>query len=102
MQESKRGAGMTSGNRTVARTTFHWALVALLGLVTAASVCGRAVAQENPETAPAGQTPAKPPVPQNGSGTSSAQDKTAPKTHITPDQAKQLFALVAELMKFSS
>src|ERR1035438_656112 len=48
-----------------------------------------------------------------GSVVSSAQDQTAPQsipsqpsshqeTHITPDQARQLFALVDELIKFSS
>jgi hypothetical protein len=48
-----------------------------------------------------------------GSVVSSAQDQTAPQSipsqpsshqeaHITPDQAKQLFALVDELIKFSS
>jgi hypothetical protein len=31
-----------------------------------------------------------------------AQDKDKPETHITPEQAKQLFALVDELLKFSS
>ncbi len=93
---------MNSGIRRAATTTFHWALAALLGLGTALGVSSAASAQENPETAPAGQTPAKPPVPQNGPGAPSAQDKAKPETHITPDQAKQLFALVDELMKFSS
>src|SRR6185437_7749545 len=95
-----RGAGMNSGNRSAATTTFHWALAAPLGLGVAVSTPPIASSQENPETAPAGQTPAKPPVPQNGAP--SAQDKAKPETHITPDQAKQLFALIDQLMHFSS
>jgi len=93
---------MNSGNRTAATTTFHWALAALLGLSMPLAASSVTSAQENPETAPAGQTPAKPPTPQNGPGAPSDQDKTAPETHITPEQAKQLFALVDQLMQFSS
>ena len=93
---------MNSGIRRAATTTFHWALAALLGLGTALGVSSAASAQENPETAPAGQTPAKPPVPQNGPGAPSAQDKAKPETHITPEQAKELFGLVDQLIKFSS
>jgi hypothetical protein len=93
---------MNSGNRTAATFTFHWALAALLGLGAALATSPVAPAQENPETAPAGQTPAKPPAPQNAPGAPSAQDKSAPETHITPEQAKQLFALVDQLMQFSS
>ncbi|MDR3774619.1 MAG: hypothetical protein P4L26_14795 [Terracidiphilus sp.] len=37
-----------------------------------------------------------------GADSSKAQAGAKPETHITPDQAKQLFALVDELMKFSS
>jgi hypothetical protein len=49
--------------------------------------------------APAQQPPAKPtpPAAQSPSG-----DKPKPATHITPDQAKDLFSLVDELIKFSS
>jgi len=91
---------MNSGNRSAATTTIHWALAALLGLGVALGTPSIASTQENPETAPAGQTPAKPPVPQKGAP--SAQDKAKPETHITPDQAKQLFALIDQLMHFSS
>jgi hypothetical protein len=91
---------MNSGNRSAATTTFHWALAALLGLGVALGTPSIASSQENPETAPAGQTPAKPPEPQKGAP--SAQDKAKPETHITPDQAKQLFALIDQLMHFSS
>jgi hypothetical protein len=93
---------MNSGNRTAATFTFHWALAALLGLGAALATSPVTPAQENPETAPAGQTPAKPLAPQNAPGAPSAQDKSAPETHITPEQAKQLFALVDQLMQFSS
>jgi hypothetical protein len=96
------GVGMNSGNRTAATFTFHWALAALLGLGAALATSPVTPAQENPETAPAGQTPAKPLAPQNAPGAPSAQDKSAPETHITPEQAKQLFALVDQLMQFSS
>ncbi len=41
---------------------------------------------------PTAQTPAKP----------SSDNKPKPETHLTPDQAKQLFSLVDELLKFSS
>jgi hypothetical protein len=93
---------MSSGNRTAATITFHWALAALLGLGSALAASPIACAQENPQTAPAGQTPARPPGAQNGPGDSSAQQKATPETHITPEQAKELFALVDQLMKFSS
>ena len=91
---------MNSGNRSAATTTIHWALAALLGLGVALGTPSIASTQENPETAPAGQTPAKPPVAQKGAP--SARDKAKPETHITPDQAKQLFALIDQLMHFSS
>jgi hypothetical protein len=56
-------------------------------------------------TAAAAQTPAVPLQPAlNASQTSPAQTPSTskPATHITPEQAKQLFSLVDELIKFSS
>src|ERR1017187_6342244 len=50
-------------------------------------------------TAGACQQPAPPATPQAQAPTSSA---AKPETHITPGQAKQLFSLVDELIKFSS
>jgi hypothetical protein len=47
--------------------------------------------------------PASPPAPSaTGSQQSPAGKDTSGGTHITPEQAKQLFALVDDLMKFSS
>jgi hypothetical protein len=63
--------------------------------------------QETPQTAPAGQTPA-PPVKPGDKGQSPVKDQgkdqpaNKPETHITPAQAKELFALVDQLMKFST
>jgi hypothetical protein len=54
-------------------------------------------AQETPRTAPPGQTPAPP----SHSG-SARNAKPQQESHITPDQAKELFALVDQLMQFSS
>jgi hypothetical protein len=92
-----------------------WTLTAGLaaGLVWAAAIPGTLAAQENPQTAPAGQTPAQPAKPtlqkrpSQGSGVGgqgSGQDSAAKKEEkrITPDEAKELFALVDELMQFSS
>ncbi|UWZ84930.1 hypothetical protein [Occallatibacter riparius] len=76
---------------------------------------GAAAAQENPQTAPPGQTPAAPAKPglqkrpSQSSGQSAAQssgqdsaDTKKPEKRITPDEAKELFALVDQLMQFSS
>ena len=49
------------------------------------------------QTASPSQAPAKPPA-----ADSSAKDKSKAETHITPQQAQQLFALVDQLLKFSS
>ena len=79
-----------------AQTRSNRALATVLGLV----VCmgGATAAQQTPpkNPPPAGQMPQKPQVTGQGS------DKSKPETHITPEEAKQLFALVDQLMKFSS
>jgi hypothetical protein len=76
------------------------AVAAVLFLAASLAWCqqpGAAPAQQNP--AP----PAQPAAPQPPGGQIKAQEPT-PKseTHITPDEAKQLFGLVDELIKFSS
>jgi Spy/CpxP family protein refolding chaperone len=45
---------------------------------------------------------AQPPAPGQSAAPASGQSAPTDKTHITPEQAKQLFALVDELIKFSS
>jgi hypothetical protein len=77
----------------------HWWICTLaiaLGLATVAHANPQrtapalpAIAQQAP---PPSQTPANPP----------AKDKSQPETHITPQQAQQLFSLVDQLLKFSS
>jgi hypothetical protein len=46
--------------------------------------------------------PPQPPAASQSAGQAPAQPASPDKTHITPDQAKELFALVDELIKFSS
>jgi len=70
----------------------------ILGFILAAAVAaGPAVAQTKPPAPAPGQTPAQPEKP----GAQAGQPAKG-ETHITPDQAKQLFALVDQLMQFSS
>jgi hypothetical protein len=92
-----------------AKGTFHWVLAAGLSAMMMAAGVQALAAQQTPQTAPAGQTPAPPLKPGDGSGQSpdkgSANDSDQakkPEVHITPDQAKQLFAMVDQLMQFSS
>jgi hypothetical protein len=66
-----------------------WARTACLCLVATA-------------TAGAGQAPAAAPPQAKTPPDSQAQSGQKPETHITPEQAKQLFSLVDELIKFSS
>ncbi|HKF47362.1 MAG TPA: hypothetical protein VKB38_08380 [Terracidiphilus sp.] len=76
----------------------------VLGLAAIFSVAGALgaapalVAQQPPKAAPTGQTPAPPVKP----GGNTSQAKPGAETHITPEQAQQLFALVDQLMQFSS
>lgn len=60
-----------------------------------------ASAQQPPSTAPPAQTPA-PQVQPKSSPDQNTATKPGAETHITPEQAKQLFALVDQLMQFSS
>jgi hypothetical protein len=48
------------------------------------------------------QQPPTEPAPTPPATQSPSDDKPKPETHITPDQAKELFSLVDELLKFSS
>src|ERR1700684_4286696 len=68
----------------------RWASTAIFVLLAATAACAGQVS---------GQAPAQPPQTPPASQSSPA-DK--PEPHITPEQAKQLFALVDELIKFSS
>ncbi len=72
-----------------------WALGIALGLAPVASAVRHPLASRAPSSAPlatsaAAQAPSKP------------SSKDGGEAHITPDQAKQLFSLVDELLKFSS
>jgi hypothetical protein len=72
-----------------------WALGIALGLAPVASAVRHPLASRAPSSSPlatsaAAQAPSKP------------SSKDGGETHITPDQAKQLFSLVDELLKFSS
>jgi hypothetical protein len=83
-------------------------LVLAAGLALAITGFGvqAAAAQQTPQTAPAGQTPAPPVKPgDKGLVKRPAQDSAESvkeEKRITPEQAKELFALVDQLMQFSS
>jgi hypothetical protein len=69
-------------------------LVAALSLAAAMPSMAVATAQQTPADAPQAQSPAQSPT--------QSPDKEKPPTHITPEQAKELFALVDVILKFSS
>lgn len=69
-----------------------WAVAALLGTALAAAQ----QAPPAPEPPPPGQAPASP------QGNGQSKSGTAHSSQITPEQANQLFALVDQLLKFSS
>lgn len=85
MSEQHPGMGWAAGKLAVA---------ACFCLLAASTAGVWAQEQAQPETA----------APRTGQGAAAAGAQAAGKaeTHITPDQAKELFALVDELMKFSS
>src|SRR3954468_16762238 len=72
------------------------------------SLCAGLLASQSPGSQPPVGPQTPPPVGRpSGSGTqASEQSKPEPEskaeTHITPDEAKQLFGLVDQLIKFSS
>ncbi len=86
MSVERPGAGWAAGK---------WTLAAFLCFLMAAG--GARAGGAEP-----GQTPAQSSGATQTPPATLAQAAAKPETHITPDQAKQLFALVDELMKFSS
>ena len=69
-------------------------------------VCQQAVHSQAPQ-APADQQTPPPAGRPSGTGTQASEEAkqdsaTKPETHITPEEAKQLFGLVDQLIKFSS
>ncbi|MGA7343259.1 MAG: hypothetical protein WBE72_14625 [Terracidiphilus sp.] len=68
-----------------------WLPVAAICLAAATAAAEPQKTPASPQTPPAGSTQSKPPA-----------GASPDATHITPEQAKQLFALVDELMQFSS
>ena len=72
----------------------------------ALSGIGMAAAQQAPAAASPTQTPSpsqpKPALPDHAQPGTAQSAKPGAETHITPEQAKQLFALVDQLMQFSS
>jgi hypothetical protein len=75
---------------------------ALLSLLTASVATA---VQQPASPAKQAQPPASAPstpAPSQAPGTNPSADNEKAPTHITPEQAKQLFALVDELLKFSS
>jgi Spy/CpxP family protein refolding chaperone len=85
-----------------AAATTRRALVPTLVVGVALVLTGTtAAAQQTPSTAPPAQTPAPQVQPQGKPGQDGIA-KPGVETHITPEQAKQLFALVDQLMQFSS
>jgi hypothetical protein len=86
----------------IAARTRLWAIPALLLFLAAA-----ATAVQSQQSAPAPQQPSTAPPsasanPSPAAGDQAAKSSGKAATRITPEQAKQLFALVDELIKFSS
>jgi hypothetical protein len=71
----------------------NWMMAALATVILSA---GSAAQTPQPQTTPPPQSAPQAPAKHPGDGASK------PETHITPDQAKELFGLVDELLKFSS
>ena len=86
---------MTSRPILARKPKFMWGLALLFCLAAGA----QAAQQTN-----SGQSPASPSTSASGQATSSpeATDRPKSETHITPQQADQLFSLVDQLLKFSS
>ena len=74
-----------------------WILVAILSLAQVASIAqAPATPAPAPDPSPSGN-PSGPQTPGNGKASTADGD-----THITPEEAKKLFSLVDQLLKFSS
>ncbi len=87
-----------AGSRRGAGSRAHtWIFAVLLGF---SAVFASA---QSPQSPPSPAPPVKPPDSAQDSGQDSGQaPPKKPETHITPDQAKELFALVDQLIQFSS
>src|ERR1035437_6643598 len=79
---------MREQHGAVNRQAFVWMCAAALSLAVAAAPAQQPPATTAPQTAPQSQAPDK--------------DHSKSETRITPEQARQLFSLVDELIKFSS
>ena len=79
---------MREQHGAVNRQAFVWMCVAALSLAVAAAPAQQPPATTAPQTAPQSRAPDK--------------DHSKSETRITPEQARQLFGLVDELIKFSS
>jgi hypothetical protein len=82
---------MSKPHGIIRKATLVWLPAAVVCLAAAIAAAAPQKTPASPQTPPAGSTqPAQP------------SDTTSGSSHITPEQAKQLFALVDELMKFSA
>lgn len=82
---------MSKPHGIIQRAAAMWLPAAVVCLASAMATAAPQKSPPSPQTPPAGSAqPAQP------------SDSTTGSSHITPEQAKQLFALVDELMKFSS
>src|SRR6202044_1170734 len=79
------------------RTACAGVCTLVLGLAAGLGAAAAANGQQN-QPAP----PTNPPAGQPQSQSAPSGSKSKPPTHITPEQAKQLFAMVDVLLKFSS
>ena len=98
---------MNQHHRVVASDWRGCTLAILLCLATASLARAQEPGTPAPETsAPPGHTqsqaPERAPEKAPEKGRERGGDKDKPATHISPEQAKQLFSLVDELIKFSS
>ncbi len=94
MSEQRPEAGKAA-TKAAAKTAERWILAAGLGLFAAAGCAAWAQSGAAPVSGNPGQTPQTP-----SSGPAAPAGKA--ETLITPEQAKQLFSLVDELIQFSS
>jgi hypothetical protein len=91
---------------TKAARTGRWGFFALIISLAAAATAVQsqqsASATQQPPPAPPAATANPSPAPGDQAADQTAKSSGKNVTHITPEQAKQLFALVDELIKFSS
>jgi hypothetical protein len=89
---------------TAAKNRFHWVLKAGLPAVLALPLAAAGIGTPAAAQQTSGQTPTPPAKPGGliKRPPQNSPDNKKPETHITPEQAKELFALVDQLMQFSS